>query len=116
MRLSGPAPMEHGVVAPEEFDDRAQNRIAHEICGKDLAIEFAPRKEPGQQKVQGNVQQCFVNLCWMNTCPARFVVLWEMDRPWHAGCETVAATIHQASNAADRVSERNSGRHHIAEL
>src|SRR5687767_7030718 len=39
MRLRGPAAVQRGVIATEEFGERAQHGIAHEVGGEDLAIE-----------------------------------------------------------------------------
>src|SRR5436190_5045100 len=62
VRLGRPAPIEDLIIATEEFHERPQHGIAHQVCGEHLPVELAALEQPRQEEIQRDVQQRFINL------------------------------------------------------
>src|SRR5213080_1272381 len=93
VRLGRPAAVEHLIIASEEFHERPQHSISHQVRGEHLTVEFAALEQPRQEEIQRDVQQRFVNFRRMNSHAAGLVILGKMDRPRDAGRRAVAATV-----------------------
>src|SRR5678816_4239694 len=87
-----------GIIPAEEFDKTAQNGVTDQIGGEDLAVEFLSAIKPGEEQVQTEIEQRFIDLGGMHRSPQRLVVKGKPDRPWQISRSSVAATRHQATD------------------
>src|SRR5436309_15023951 len=54
------------VISAEDFYKGAENRIAKQVGGKDLPIEFFAAVQPGQSGIQSKIQEQFIDLGGMD--------------------------------------------------
>src|SRR5438128_2128868 len=101
------------IVATETLHEGAQNRVAHQVDGKDLPVEFLATIKPRQRRIQAQTQKRFVELGWMHPIRIARTAWREMDRPGHIGWPPIATAIHQAAESPEEVPERNAGSQRI---
>src|SRR5262245_37032336 len=119
------------VVAAEYFHQRAQQRVADQVRGKNLAIEFFPAIKPGQPRVQSQAKKSLIYLRRMYTQRFSrtgrekiFRVLTvecrrferKVDGPGQIARAPVATPGHQAADTAKHVTQGNTRRQDVGSL
>src|SRR5207247_5160840 len=89
----GPRQVTDWIIAPKRFDNAAGHRVANQVTGKDLAVEFLAPMQPGQESVKSQAQERIVNLRGMHSDAMRFMIQWKMDGPRQGGLASVAAAV-----------------------
>src|SRR5438552_14349634 len=123
-RRGQPAEIALRIIAAEHLDEGAQNRVAHQVRAKYLAIEFFVPIKPGKAEVERHVQQRIIYLCRMHWRGAviradeagPIVLLPDRgpvrisNRPRQTAHAAITTAIHQTTDAAEHITQCNAGR------